>query len=172
MKKVILMLTAMIWALSILAQEAPGEKSVRRMTGSEILSETKEAKRKMIQDSLNLTAEEAAKFWPVYNRNEEAKAAIRLKYRNSRVVKDGKPDAESLSDDAIYKMIESRLDRKLEMATLDKKYFQELKSVLPARKIQKLFQLETQYKQRMIGKMNSEKRTETQKPCPKNDGQK
>jgi len=152
MKKTILILTALIWAFSLSAQEAPRVKPVQHERAPEKMQEVK---RKMIQDSLNLTTEEAAKFWTVYDRNEEAKAAIRLKYRSGRAVKDGKPDAENLSDDAIYKRIESRLDRKIEMANLDKKYYQELKPILPAKKIQRLFQLETKYKQRMIGKMDS-----------------
>jgi Spy/CpxP family protein refolding chaperone len=168
MKKTILMLTVLIWTLSLSAQETHRIRPIQHLKAPEKIQEVK---RKMIQDSLNLTTEEATKFWPVYDRNEEAKAAIRLKYRSGRAVKDGKPDAENLSDDDIYKMIESRLDRKLEMATLDKKYYQELKPILPAKKIQRLFYLETKYKQHVIGKMNSEKRIDSQKPCPK-DGNK
>ena len=164
MKKTILILTALIWAFSLSAQDAPRVRPVQHLKAPERMQD---AKRKMIQDSLNLTTEEATKFWPVYDRNEEANAAIRLKYRSGRAVKDEKPDAENLNDDAIYKMIESRLDRKLEMAALDKKYYQELKPILPAKKIQRLFHLETKYKQRMIGKMDSERRIDSQKPCPK-----
>lgn len=164
MKKTIVMLIALIWALSLSAQEAPRVRPVQHLKAPERIQD---AKRKMIQDSLNLTAEEAAKFWIVYDKNEEAKAAIRLKYRNSGVVKGEKPNVENLSDDDIYKMIESRLDRKLEMDALNKKYYQELKSILPAKKIQRLFHLEMKHKQHIIGKMNLEKRTDAEKPCPK-----
>ena len=164
MKKTILMLTALVFALSLSAQDAPAVKPVQHLRSP---AKMLDVKRKMIQDSLNLTAEEAAKFWTVYDKNEEARAAIRLKYRNNGSDKSVKPNIENMSDDAIYKMIESKLDRKLEMDVLNKKYYQELKAILPAKKIQKLFQLEMTFKKQAINRMNPEKRVDAQKPYPK-----
>ena len=169
MKKTILMLTALTLILSLSAQETPKVRPVQHLRAAP--TKMLDVKRKMIQDSLNLTAEEAAKFWIVYDKNEEAKAAIRLKYHSDRTDKALKPDFENMSDDAIYKMIESKLDRKLEMDALNKRYYQELKPILPAKKIQKLFQLEMTFKKHAINRMNPERRIDAQKSCPK-DGQK
>lgn len=81
----------------------------------------------------NLTSEEAAKFWPVYNRFDDERKA--LKKQQKLIIRDGRTLSDQASDADIEKSLNAILDLRAKEIDLERKYLQEFKKVLPIKKI-------------------------------------
>ena len=100
-----------------------------------------------ITKRLQLTAEEAEKFWPVYNQYEAEKKQIRESTVGT--IKQLKEDGEftnAEADQAIAKYVEFK-SRDLD---LTKKYILEFKKILPSVKIAKLVTAEEHFKKMLM----------------------
>ena len=104
-----------------------------------------------ITKELNLTAEEAQIFWPVYNKYNEV--LDELKTEGRELKKSIKKDPESLNkmsekelDQIIYKQFE--LDEK--KIIIQKEYHNEFKKVLPAYKVYLLYKSKNGFKKAML----------------------
>lgn len=99
-------------------------------------------------ERLNLTPEEAQKFWPVYNKYQGDKNKIIEKRReltrnmiqNQQVLSDAR--MEELGDEYVATVIEE--------AELLKTYHARFKEVLPARKVPRIYQTENQFKNYLL----------------------
>src|SRR4026208_82997 len=80
-----------------------------------------------ITQKLNLTPEEATKFWPIYNEYKDA----------LRDMKDDmeRPDLMSITDDEATAVIERHLQQEQKRLELKKKLFSQLRNVISSRKI-------------------------------------
>ena len=108
-----------------------------------------------ITKELNLTAEEAQIFWPVYNKYNEV--LDELKTEGRELKKSIKKDPESLNkmsekelDQIIYKQFE--LDEK--KIIIQKEYHNEFKKVLPAYKVYLLYKSKNGFKKAMLKRVN------------------
>lgn len=100
-----------------------------------------------ITKKLQLTTEEAQKFWPVYNQYEDEKKQLRES--TIGVIKDMKEDGDftnAEAEQAIAKYIEFK-SKDLE---LTKKYIAEFRKFLPASKIAKLVTAEEHFKKMLM----------------------
>jgi len=104
---------------------------------------------------LNLTGDEAAKFWPIYNEFEskirEIKAE-RLKYGN-RV----KTNYSSMSDDDFRKAIEQFLNFDQQELDLKKEYYLKLEKAIPVKKILLIPRAETTFKKELLKRIKDYK---------------
>lgn len=96
---------------------------------------------------LNLTADEAQGFWPVYNDYLDKREAIQQQLKPSKQL-DGMSDAEV--EDYIKKYYELR-GRELD---LEKDLGQKLRKVLPVRKIAKIPVAEREFREALVKKLN------------------
>jgi 1,2-phenylacetyl-CoA epoxidase catalytic subunit len=105
-----------------------------------------------ITKELDLTTEEAEKFWPVYN---EMTTALR-KEKKSRREKNAalKANYETLSDDEIEKKTLEILDSEIAEATLRKEHTEKIAKVIGYKKTVKLLSIEQRFKKELLKKLN------------------
>jgi len=103
-----------------------------------------------ITEQLDLTADQAQKFWPVFNRYEKEKWDMRKgffdKYRNDNPTKDKK---------AAREYIEANLDYQQQELTLKKKYKDELLKIISAEQLAQLYQSERGFRQMLIKELGN-----------------
>ena len=92
---------------------------------------------------LQLTSEEGQGFWPIFNKMEKDKESLKKKYRPDRKF-------ELMNDSEVENFIADRLAMEEEALALKRKYVEELKSVLPIRKVAMVFRVEQQFKKRLL----------------------
>lgn len=110
-----------------------------------------------ITEQLDLTSDEAQKFWPVYNAFDDKQ--FELKHNKMKAIvnkfEDGGIDklTEKEASDLISKM-DAYED---EMHTLKKKYIKDLLTVLPAKKIIKLKKAEDEFNRKLLREFRGRK---------------
>ena len=108
-----------------------------------------------ITNRLDLTTEESAKFWPIYNQSQKDQKAINRKYKSKQRI-------ENMSDAELEKQMMSNFKKDQELLDLKKIYFEKLKKVLSIRKIATLQVAEREFKTTILDMMK-ERRKERQK---------
>jgi hypothetical protein len=104
--------------------------------------EQKEAQRvAFLSEKLELTPEEAEKFWPVYREFKKASLELRKLDRPKRsgVVAD-------MTDEEMETLLDAMLAYKQKELDLKKKYHEKFKEILPIRKVAKLYHAEEQFR--------------------------
>ncbi len=96
-----------------------------------------------ITEKLQLTAQEAQVFWPVYN---EYQAKIKEARKQSRLDEIN----ENSSDADIEKAATAYFDAETRVIALQKEYFAQLKKVLPLKKVAKLYKIEHEFRGRLL----------------------
>jgi hypothetical protein len=104
-----------------------------------------------ITEQVDLTKEEAQKFWPIYNANEEAEH--KLREQSSFRKKDQKSkDFTEQEAKAFLLNIESIENKK---QALRSKMLNDLLDIMPAKKIMKYYQAERSFRRKMIEEYKS-----------------
>lgn len=103
-----------------------------------------------ITEKLELTSEEAMKFWPVFNEFDAKKKAIRKAYKPTV-----KPD--EMNEQQANAFLDNMLKAKEEQLALEKEYLNKFKEVLPVKKVVKLGRVEHQFKQKLLNRMHRDK---------------
>ena len=98
-----------------------------------------------ITTNLDLTPEEAEKFWPVYNQTEDEFKALHEAHIKAR------PDKKlsEMTDKEVEALIDEGLDFQQKELDLRKKYNEKFKQVLPIKKVAKLLHLEHEFRRKM-----------------------
>lgn len=104
----------------------------------------KALKTAFITEGLNLTAKEAQQFWPVYNEYEEKRRNL---YRRERAEVE---NMECLSEDNADAKLDEYVEIEREDYLLKKKYYNDLKKILTARRIMQLKKVEDEFNQKMM----------------------
>ena len=109
-----------------------------------------------ISDQLNLTPEEAQKFWPIFNQFDDKQAELH-KQKRLMMVKLRPENAASLSEKESAKLIEE--DEKIESQIQQNKrqLARDLQGVIPNQKILMLRQLEIEFKQKLLKQIQKRK---------------
>jgi Skp family chaperone for outer membrane proteins len=108
-----------------------------------------------ITQKLDLTTEEAQKFWPVYNRFAEEMEKSRKDFRG-KMMEEVK-DVDLMTEAEANKALNDMIAYKTSEVELLKKYNQEFKKVLPTKKVVKLFVAEQEFKRELLRKLKSQK---------------
>ena len=139
MKNLVLMLLGIGMMATVSAQEPEkkGESHKEKMEAAKIGFITKE---------LQLTPEEAQKFWPVYNQREaeldEVKKAMRKIHRDKKI--------EEMSDAEVDKSMEDLMLLRQRELDIEKKYHTEFKKVLPVKKVAQLYHAEMKFRHEVM----------------------
>jgi len=97
-----------------------------------------------ITDKLDLTPEEAEKFWPVYNEHESKMEADRKEFRDKNKVKaEAIPD---LTDTEAKEFLNARLDHEQNTLNLRKDFYNQLDGILSPKKILMLMEAEKEFR--------------------------
>lgn len=126
------------------------------------MEELKSEKVAYFTNKMNLSAETAQKFWPLYNECEEKKMSLHKQFRDlmKGMHKDesGKWDME----DADYlKLADAMVDVKLKQAQLQKDYLQKYKAVLTPEQLVKFYRADEQFGRDMLKRYQGRSRSES-----------
>ncbi len=102
-----------------------------------------------ITSEMQLTPDEAAVFWPIYNEYRDKMRTI----RQSGVELD-KPVMD-LSEDEARAFIEQRLNKEEDLLKLKREYYLRLREVVSARKLILLERAERKFKERLLREMRT-----------------
>ena len=141
-KRSLLLTTALILALSSVtvhaAQSGPSQPGEADMS---VLLDTIRANRKaLIVVNLNLSSEEAAKFWPLYDRYQQEMntAGDRI----VAIVEDYTAHFRDLSDDKALQLLEDYLAAEADRLKVRRSYVGEFAKILPGRTVARFYQIE------------------------------
>ena len=99
-----------------------------------------------ITQRLNLSPDEATKFWPIYNQHKEALKEMRDDME--------RPDLMTITDDEATVIIEKHLKQEEKRLELQKKLFADLRKVISPRKIIMLQAAEKEFNRSLLRRVN------------------
>lgn len=146
MKKLLVLCTWLMTGTLVWAQPPGGGPQRQKIESMKVAYLTQQ---------LDLSPEEAQKFWPVYNKYNEEMEKGRRNMR-SRIMEEG-DGIEQMSNAEAEKALNDMLAfRASEVETL-KKYTQEFKKVLSPQKVLRLFVAEQQFKHELLRMLKEKK---------------
>lgn len=95
---------------------------------------------------LDLSSEEAQKFWPVYNKMQDELKVVLDKEKDLR---NGKK-IDDMTDEELTKMIAAHFENEQKILDIKKKYAEEFKKVLSLKKVALLADAENEFKREML----------------------
>jgi hypothetical protein len=99
-------------------------------------------------ENLGLTPQEAEKFWPLYNKYEQDKAELR-KNRIDRSHEFAEK-ADQMSEEEAEEIVNKHIENRKKELQLEIQFNADLKKILPAKKIMKLYITEVQFREYML----------------------
>ena len=105
-------------------------------------------------ENLDLTPQEAEKFWPLYNEYQKIKGEL---YRSKGLRSRGfAQKMDEISEKEAEEIIDKHMEVKKNELTLDIKFHEDLKKVLPAKKVMKVYITEVQFREYMLKHIREE----------------
>jgi Spy/CpxP family protein refolding chaperone len=146
MKKIMLYITISLFcSLSVMAQ---GEKEGRE--GREKIRTLKIA---YITEQLNLTANEAQKFWPVYNAYDKEQNTLRSSYRFSLKNAIQKNETlDNISEDESKKLVALKLSTDKKLYEIQNDFIKKIEGIISNKKIIKLQIAEIEFGRNLMRK--------------------
>ncbi len=145
MKNYISILAFLILATGVTAQEHQGrkggEKRKQKSEGRDSRMETK--KIGYITEELELSAEEAQKFWPIYNEFQDEMRSLRAEAREK-----GRSDKDFTDADAEI-FLNTIFEKEQKKLDLKKMYFKKMETAISKAKIAKLFTIENIFRDKV-----------------------
>ena len=105
-----------------------------------------------LTQKLDLKPEEAQKFWPVYNEFQKKRQELHKKHREE--IKDVKQNFDSLSDKQVEKIVDDEMSFRQKNLDLEKEYHSKFKSVLPIKKVAKLYHAEDMFARHLLDQIS------------------
>lgn len=138
----------MMMCMVLISGVALGQNEPTRF--QEAMAKMKADRVSFLTDKLQLTVEEAEKFWPVYNEYQTKREEM-MWGKREKMHRDFDPD--KLTDEELNKMLNDILDQEVKLAQLKKDYFIRLKDVLPTRKVLRLHRVEQEFMNHMLNQI-------------------
>jgi septal ring factor EnvC (AmiA/AmiB activator) len=114
---------------------------------------------------LNLTTQEAEKFWPVYNEMEKKIKALRKERR--KTFKELEDKGDSLSVELVKKHTNSIFDSEIAEVNTKKEYYAKIGGIIGYKKATKVYKVERDFKRELLMRLKEE-RGQTPKPSRSN----
>jgi hypothetical protein len=144
MSKIRLLLAAtlilVVSAPAVRAQPPAGEQSAAETDLTILLSAIRANRKAMVAVNLQLTDDEAAKFWPVYDRYQKEINA--LGDRLVALIEDYTASFGNMSDDKAMQIVEDYLAIEADRVKTRRAYVDEFTKALPGRKVARFYQME------------------------------
>lgn len=98
---------------------------------------------------MGLTTAESQVFWPMYNEYEAEKEALRSQYN----LKGQFRRIDTMSDEETETLILKHFERDEKELQLKRTYFEKFKTILPIKKVAKIYKAERVFKQKLVQEM-------------------
>ncbi len=163
MKRLITLALAALFAAPLFAQhEGPGPQHLR-----EKKEKVDAMKAAFITQELDLTAEEAQKFWPVFNEMDKLIEAIRMEEATKRIeMREAGKTIEDLSDAELEAMMKKMFDHEEAILMIKRDYHQKFIKVLGIKRTAMLYQAERKFQRELMRKTRKEQPRQRE-PMPK-----
>lgn len=99
-------------------------------------------------EQLNLSPDEAAVFWPIYNAHEKEKEALRDRQRQE--IRDRFPNLDEITEKEAKKALDRYLELEEQEEELDKAFYKQVAGEFSAVRTLKLFQAERDFRRRLL----------------------
>jgi len=100
---------------------------------------------------LNLTSQEAERFWPVYNEFQEKK--FRIQQERIKLNRDFNLNISAMSEKEMTEAIDHYIALETREADLSQDFHKKFKEILPPLKVIRLYQAENQYKIQLLNEL-------------------
>ena len=100
---------------------------------------------------LNLTSQEAEKFWPVYNEYQKQKNLIQQE--KVTLIRDFNQNESTLNDNQLTELGDKLIASIVQESSLAVTFHKKLKEVLPPAKVIRFYQVENQYKAQLLNEL-------------------
>jgi len=109
----------------------------------------KAAKTAFLTDKMDLSPEQAQKFWPLYNEYENRRHQI---YTSSRTLKGASLD--EMNEQDIKAVIDSKFDRDQKVLNLEKEYAAKFQRVITIRQLAQLYRSEHEFTKLLLKRLD------------------
>ncbi len=151
MKNHYLLSCCVAWAFLLCAQFAYGQHDADNMEFDERFNTLRIA---LITEKLNLSSEQAEKFWPIFNDFSRERKEIKKKLRNL----DKK--FEVMNDDEVKKSVDLMFELRQKELDLEKNYHLKFQKVISIRQIAELFRAEMHFKKKLMEQLKKRREKE------------
>lgn len=148
--KIVLPLLLCITWTTLLAQPPRGG-----MDREERKEQIESMKIAFITRKLELSPDEAKRFWPVYDQYSGELQSLRKTRRDRN--RDAREDFDKLGDKEIEKLVDDEMIFRQQELDIVKKYHTQFKSVLPVKKVAKLYRAEEEFKRELLERIRDKK---------------
>lgn len=108
-----------------------------------------------ITEQLQLTAEEAQKFWPIYNQYNNSKEE--LTHGFFKDIRRFRPNDEAMTDKDASELADNYIRHAQKMLDIQKEYHLKFKEVLPPKKLLKLYNVEREFQRMLLKRLGERK---------------
>lgn len=143
--KNILVLLLMVITLGLSAQQTPQEK-------------IEAAKIALITERLNLTPDQAQRFWPIYNEFAQRQQEIRQNFAQQR----RNHDPKTASEEENKRMLQLGLQAKEQTVQLEKQYSERFLEVINSRQLMSLRKAEDDFKAMVLSRLRDQQQKRQQ----------
>ncbi|MCY1722810.1 hypothetical protein OU798_20855 [Prolixibacteraceae bacterium Z1-6] len=162
MKNIIILFTISLLALNQMVVFAQPGNQGRDKEHQERWEKYRSEKIAFLTTNLDLSPEEAQKFWPIYNEMDKEKSEAQMRRRE---LEQKVHNAEaSLSDKQIIKLTREYAGNMEQEGALSTKYNEKFLSILPPQKVLKLYQVENDFRMYMFKKYRDQRKKENEHP--------
>jgi len=106
---------------------------------------------------LNLTSQEAEKFWPVYNEFQEKKS--RIQQERNQLNRNFNQNISAMSEKEMTEGSDHYISLEVKESELSQEFHKKFKEILPPIKVIRLYQAENQYKVQLLNELQDRRQT-------------
>jgi hypothetical protein len=111
---------------------------------------------------IDLTSQEAEKFWPVYNEFQSRK--FHLQQERALIGKTVNVNGSTMSEKELTDMGDKWIDLEVEEAFLAREFHNKVKTILPPIKVVRLYQAENQYRLQLLNELQDRRPVRLEPP--------
>ncbi|WP_181308445.1 Spy/CpxP family protein refolding chaperone [Rufibacter sp. XAAS-G3-1] len=127
-------------------KETPEERKAR-------IEKIETAKIAYITDKVNLTGDQAQRFWPVYQEHDRRRNELRQKSRHFREEK-----LSNLSDEQIQAGLENRLNIRQRELNMDKEFMDKYLRIISPRQLANFYRAEREFTKLLLERLQTAKK--------------
>jgi len=133
--------------------------------------EIKSLKVGFITKELNLSSDEAQKFWPAYNEFQDKMEKLHKERRDMHKGVKTKEALDSLSNSEVEKMVDKQMMLQEKELQIKKEFHSKVKTLLPIKKVARLYRAEHEFRREILRKMKEGKGGNPNHTPRKGDGE-
>ena len=114
------------------------------------LEKFKAEKISFLTEKLDLTVEEAQKFWPVYNKYQDKRDEV---IRSKRMEGHGRPDFKEMNSKELEALVDQKVEEELKLAEMKMEFHKQVKKIIPIQKVAALYRAENEFMNHMLSRI-------------------